>query len=78
MCVMCSKFDFDVNIFCWLGCDVCLYWIYLDCVMRGGVVVMGLSIKVGFDCVLSFFELIFWCRVCGSVFEFLGWVRDVF
>lgn len=64
MCVICSKFDFQVNTCRWIGCDVCSHWAHTDCAIREGEI--------------SKEEMLFKCRACNRTSELLGWVRDVF
>ncbi|XP_013695619.1 protein OBERON 1-like [Brassica napus] len=64
MCVICSKFDFQVNTCRWIGCDVCSHWAHTDCAIREGEI--------------SKEEMMFKCRACNRTSELLGWVKDVF
>ncbi|CAA7387914.1 unnamed protein product [Spirodela intermedia] len=74
MCVVCNKFDFEVNTCRWIGCDLCLHWTHTDCAIRIGLIGMGPSAKS----VLSSTEMIFRCQACNRSSELLGWVKDVF
>ncbi|GAA0147135.1 hypothetical protein LIER_06911 [Lithospermum erythrorhizon] len=74
MCVICNKFDFEVNTCRWIGCDLCSHWTHTDCAIRNGKVGMGPSVKNG----SSSPEMIFKCRACSRSSELLGWVKDVF
>ncbi|KAL5729703.1 hypothetical protein ACHQM5_002613 [Ranunculus cassubicifolius] len=74
MCVICNKFDFEVNTCRWIGCDSCSHWTHTDCAIREGQVVMGSCLKS----VASSAEMLFRCRACNKTSELLGWVKDVF
>ena len=73
MCVICSKFDFEVNTCRWIGCDLCSHWTHTDCAIRDGLICMGAS-RVG----VGQPEMLFSCRACNRTSELLGWVKDVF
>ncbi|CAO2812913.1 unnamed protein product [Amaranthus hypochondriacus] len=73
MCVICSKFDFEVNTCRWIGCDLCSHWTHTDCAIRDGLICMGAS-RVG----TGQPEMVFRCRACNRTSELLGWVKDVF
>ncbi|XP_059291975.1 protein OBERON 2-like [Lycium ferocissimum] len=66
MCVICNKFDFEVNTCRWIGCDSCSHWTHTDCAIRDKQIVTGAS------------ELLFRCRACNRTSELLGFVKDVF
>jgi len=74
MCVICSKFDFEVNTCRWVGCDTCSHWTHTDCAIRAGQISMGTSLKGG----TGSSEMLFRCRACKRTSELLGWVKDVF
>lgn len=74
MCVICNKFDFEVNTCRWIGCDLCSHWTHTDCAIRDGLICMGPSVKSG----LGPSEMVFRCRACNRTSELLGWVKDVF
>ncbi|CAI0432152.1 unnamed protein product [Linum tenue] len=74
MCVICNKFDFEVNTCRWIGCDLCSHWTHTDCAIRDGQISMGLSSKTGAGPA----EMLFRCRACNRTSELLGWVKDVF
>ncbi|KAF5194969.1 Oberon-like protein [Thalictrum thalictroides] len=74
MCVICNKFDFEVNTCRWIGCDLCSHWTHTDCAIREGQIVMGPCVKSG----ASPAEMLFRCRACNRTSELLGWVKDVF
>ncbi|KAL9457357.1 hypothetical protein AB3S75_006409 [Citrus x aurantiifolia] len=74
MCVICNKFDFEVNTCRWIGCDLCSHWTHTDCAIRDGQICMGPSAKSG-ACPS---EMLFRCRACNRTSELLGWVKDVF
>lgn len=74
MCVICNKFDFEVNTCRWIGCDVCSHWTHTDCAIRDGRIGTGQTIKNG----VSHAEMLFRCQACQRTSELLGWVRDVF
>jgi hypothetical protein len=38
MCVICNKFDFEVNTCRWIGCDLCSHWTHTDCAIRDGLI----------------------------------------
>ncbi|KAF5741379.1 OBERON-like protein [Tripterygium wilfordii] len=73
MCVICNKFDFEVNTCRWVGCDLCSHWTHTDCAIRERQICMGPS-KSG-ACPT---EMLFRCRACNRTSELLGWVKDVF
>lgn len=75
MCVICSKFDFDVNTCQWIGCDSCSHWTHTDCALRDGCINMDgpKAASIGGKA-----EMVFWCEACGKSCELLGWVKDVF
>ncbi|XP_047307617.1 OBERON-like protein [Impatiens glandulifera] len=76
MCVVCNKFDFEVNTCRWIGCDLCSHWTHTDCAIRTGLIGMGASSgKIGsvVPC-----DMLFKCRACSRTSELLGWVKDVF
>lgn len=74
MCVICNKFDFEVNTCRWVGCDLCSHWTHTDCAIRDGQICMGPTLKSGAGPV----EMLFRCRACNRTSELLGWVKDVF
>ena len=74
MCVICNKFDFEVNTCRWIGCDLCSHWTHTDCAIRDGQICMGPSVKSGAGPT----EMLFHCRACNRTSELLGWVKDVF
>ncbi|XP_011039329.1 PREDICTED: OBERON-like protein [Populus euphratica] len=74
MCVICNKFDFEVNTCRWIGCDLCSHWTHTDCAIRDGQICMGPSFKSGAGPT----EMLFRCRACNRTSELLGWVKDVF
>lgn len=74
MCVICNKFDFEVNTCRWIGCDLCSHWTHTDCAIRDGQISMGPSVKSGAGPT----EMLFRCRACNRTSELLGWVKDVF
>ncbi|XP_058070647.1 OBERON-like protein [Magnolia sinica] len=74
MCVLCNKFDFEVNTCRWIGCDLCSHWTHTDCAIRAGQIGMGSSSKSG----VSTSEMLFRCQACNRTSELLGWVKDVF
>ncbi|XP_051125128.1 OBERON-like protein [Andrographis paniculata] len=74
MCVICTKFDFEVNTCRWIGCDLCSHWTHTDCAIRKGQVGMAPWAKNG----VYSAEMIFMCRACCRTSELLGWVKDVF
>ncbi|KAJ6390269.1 hypothetical protein OIU77_024480 [Salix suchowensis] len=74
MCVICNKFDFEVNTCRWVGCDLCSHWTHTDCAIRDGQICMGPSAKSGAGPT----EMLFRCRACNRTSELLGWVKDVF
>ncbi|XVE78329.1 hypothetical protein DITRI_Ditri13aG0136000 [Diplodiscus trichospermus] len=74
MCVICNKFDFEVNTCRWIGCDLCSHWTHTDCAIRDGQICMGPSVKSGSGPT----EMLFRCRACNRTSELLGWVKDVF
>ncbi|XP_024522270.1 OBERON-like protein [Selaginella moellendorffii] len=79
MCLLCGKFDFDVNTCRWVGCDSCSHWTHTDCAMRARQITTGTSSKKkkGGGAAAAP-EMIFRCRACGGTSELLGWARDVF
>lgn len=76
MCVICNKFDFEVNTCRWIGCDLCSHWTHTDCAIRVGKIGMGASSKSGVP--TSSAEMLFRCQACNRTSELLGWVKDVF
>ncbi|CAN6479027.1 unnamed protein product [Victoria cruziana] len=74
MCIICSKFDFDVNTCRWIGCDSCSHWTHTDCAIRVGQISMGAGRKGG----SGFSEMLFRCQACNKTSQLLGWVKDVF
>ncbi|RZR98911.1 hypothetical protein BHM03_00028358 [Ensete ventricosum] len=74
MCVICNKFDFEVNTCRWIGCDTCTHWTHTDCAMRVGQIGTGQSVKSG----VGRTEMLFRCQACHRTSELLGWVKDVF
>lgn len=74
MCVVCNKFDFEVNTYRWIGCDFCAHWTHSDCAMRVGQIGMGASTMSG----SGDGEMHFRCLACNRTSELLGWVKDVF
>ncbi|QHO26456.1 hypothetical protein HN51_023565 [Arachis hypogaea] len=74
MCVVCSKFDFEVNTCRWIGCDLCSHWTHTDCAIREQLICMGPSVKSG----AGASEMVFRCQACNRTSELLGWVKDVF
>lgn len=74
MCVICNKFDFEVNTCRWIGCDLCSHWTHTDCAIRNGLIGMGPGVKTGSVPV----DMLFRCRACNRTSELLGWVKDVF
>ncbi|KAI8031160.1 OBERON-like protein [Camellia lanceoleosa] len=47
MCVICNKFDFEVNTCRWISCDLCSHWTHTDCAIRNGLIGPGPSVKTG-------------------------------
>ncbi|TYI20230.1 hypothetical protein ES332_A07G222300v1 [Gossypium tomentosum] len=74
MCVICNKFDFEVNTCRWIGCDLCSHWTHTDCAIRDGQICMGPSVKSGSGPT----EMLFRCCACNRTSELFGWVKDVF
>ncbi|XP_028766941.1 OBERON-like protein isoform X1 [Neltuma alba] len=74
MCVICNKFDFEVNTCRWIGCDLCSHWTHTDCAIRDQLICMGPSAKSG----AGPSEMVFRCQACKRTSELLGWVKDVF
>ncbi|KAK8958554.1 OBERON-like protein [Platanthera guangdongensis] len=74
MCVVCNKFDFEVNTCRWIGCDSCTHWTHTDCAVRSGQMGMGPSAKS----IMGHAEMLFRCPACSRTSELLGWVKDVF
>lgn len=74
MCVICNKFDFEVNTCRWIGCDFCSHWTHTDCAIHSGQIGMGQSVKSS----IGHAEMLFRCRACQRTSELLGWVKDVF
>ncbi|KAG4383173.1 hypothetical protein GLYMA_13G025900v4 [Glycine max] len=74
MCVICNKFDFEVNTCRWIGCDLCSHWTHTDCAIRERHICMGPSSKSGAGPSDMFFR----CQACNRTSELLGWVKDVF
>lgn len=74
MCVICNKFDFEVNTCRWIGCDLCSHWTHTDCAIRDGQICMGASVKSA----PGQTEMLFRCQACNRTSELLGWVKDVF
>ncbi|XP_010907058.1 OBERON-like protein [Elaeis guineensis] len=74
MCVICNKFDFEVNTCRWIGCDMCSHWTHTDCAIRVGQIGTGQSVKSG----VGNAEMLFRCQACNRASELLGWVKDVF
>ncbi|KAG5516281.1 hypothetical protein RHGRI_037101 [Rhododendron griersonianum] len=74
MCVICTKFDFEVNTCRWIGCDLCSHWTHTDCAIRNGLIGMGPGAKAGSVPA----DMLFRCRACSRTSELLGWVKDVF
>ena len=74
MCVICNKFDFEVNTCRWIGCDLCSHWTHTDCAVREQLICMGPSSKSGAGPSDMFFR----CQACNRTSELLGWVKDVF
>lgn len=68
MCVICSKFDFEVNTCRWIGSDVCSHWTHTDCAIHNAQIGNGGSLG----------EMVFRCRACMRTSELFGWVKDVF
>ncbi|KAF0924734.1 hypothetical protein E2562_014537 [Oryza meyeriana var. granulata] len=74
MCVICSKFDFEVNTCCWIGCDACSHWTHTECAIREGQIKTAITVKNG----IGHTETLFICMACQETSELLGWVRNVF
>ncbi|KAE8713094.1 Protein OBERON 2 [Hibiscus syriacus] len=74
MCVICNKFDFEVNTCRWIGCDFCSHWTHTDCAICDGQICMGPYAKSG----AGLSEMVFRCQACNRTSELLGWVKDVF
>ncbi|KAK4797436.1 hypothetical protein SAY86_029762 [Trapa natans] len=74
MCVICNKFDFEVNTCRWIGCDLCSHWTHTDCAIRERQICNGPSVKIGAGPT----DMLFRCRACNRTSELLGWVKDVF
>ncbi|XP_059282272.1 OBERON-like protein [Lycium ferocissimum] len=74
MCVICNKFDFEVNTCRWIGCDSCAHWTHTDCAIRDKQIGTGPSRVNG----LGSAEMQFRCRACNRTSELFGWVKDVF
>ncbi|OMP04261.1 Zinc finger, PHD-type [Corchorus olitorius] len=65
-CVICNKFDFQVNTCRWIGCDLCSHWTHTDCAIRDGQIFPSTEM------------LYFRCGACNGTSGLLGWVKDVF
>ncbi|OMO83715.1 hypothetical protein CCACVL1_11261 [Corchorus capsularis] len=65
-CVICNKFDFEVNTCRWIGCDLCSHWTHTDCAIRDGQICPSTEM------------LYFRCGSCNGTSGLLGWVKDVF
>lgn len=74
MCVICKKFDFEVNTCRWIGCDLCSHWTHTDCAIQNGQIGTGPCVKNGANST----EMLFRCRACNRTSELLGWVKDIF
>ncbi|KAL2317570.1 hypothetical protein Fmac_031446 [Flemingia macrophylla] len=74
MCMICSKFDFEVNTCRWIGCDFCSHWTHTDCAIVEQLICMGVCTKNG----AGPSEMVFRCQSCNRTSELLGWVKDVF
>lgn len=74
MCVICNKFDFEVNTCRWVGCDFCSHWTHTDCAIRDGQIGSGQSVKSSSGKA----EMLFRCQACHKTSELFGWVKDVF
>ncbi|XP_060187400.1 OBERON-like protein [Lycium barbarum] len=74
MCVICNRFDFEVNTCQWIGCDSCAHWTHTDCAIRDKHIGTGPSRVNG----LGSAEMQFRCRACNRTSELFGWVKDVF
>ncbi|XP_010943847.1 OBERON-like protein isoform X1 [Elaeis guineensis] len=74
MCVICNKFDFEVNSCRWIGCDMCSHWTHTDCAIHVGHIGTGQLVKSG----AGVSEMLFRCQACNRASELLGWVKDVF
>ncbi|BAT80519.1 hypothetical protein LR48_Vigan07g003200 [Vigna angularis] len=74
MCVICSKFDFEVNTCRWIGCDLCSHWTHTDCAIREQLICVGPATQNG----TGPSEMVFKCQACNRTSELLGWVKDVF
>ncbi|XP_058201294.1 OBERON-like protein [Rhododendron vialii] len=74
MCVICNKFDFEVNTCQWIGCDFCSHWTHTDCAIRNGLIEIGPGVKT--SSVPA--GMLFRCRACSRTSDLLGWVKDVF
>lgn len=75
MCVICHKFDFEVNTCRWVGCDTCSHWTHTDCAIHDGQICMDTAADKNSAWPA---EMIFRCRACNSTSELIGWVKDVF
>ncbi|XP_042413305.1 OBERON-like protein [Zingiber officinale] len=73
MCLICNKFDFEVNTCRWIGCDMCSHWTHTECAMRVGQIGTGQSVKSGVDHA----EMLFRCQACQTMSKLLGWAKDV-
>lgn len=74
MCVICNKFDFEVNTCHWIGCDVCSHWTHTNCAIRDEQIGSRQKINNG----IAHPVMLFRCQACRRTSELLGWVRDVF
>ncbi|KAL2473506.1 Protein OBERON 2 [Forsythia ovata] len=74
MCMICNKFDCEVNTCRWIGCDLCSHWTHTDCVIQNGQIGLGPCFKNG----ATSAEMLFRCRACSRTSELLGWVKDAF
>ncbi|KAK4369321.1 hypothetical protein RND71_013113 [Anisodus tanguticus] len=74
MCVICNKFDFEVNTCRWIGCDSCAHWTHTDCAIRDKQIGTDRPPVNG----LGSSKIQFRCRACNRTSKLFGWVKDVF
>ncbi|KAL2317572.1 hypothetical protein Fmac_031448 [Flemingia macrophylla] len=74
MCMICSKFEFEINTCGWIECEFCCHWSHIDCAILEQLVCMGVYTKKG----AGPSEMVLRCKSCNRTSELLGWVKNTF
>ncbi|CAN4084499.1 unnamed protein product [Withania somnifera] len=75
MCIICNKFDFEVNTCRWIGCDSCAHWTHTDCAIRDKQIGTGPSHVNGLGSTEMQFRYVF--QQCAPTWDRESLVREL-